>query len=72
MTLAQLAECEPDTARIQQLLRVARSKLGAAIEQLEQCELSPIALEQVQCNAAGVASEIDLLLTAVNCECSQA
>ncbi len=70
MTLAQLAECKPDAVRIQQMLRVARSKLGATINQLEQCELSPMALEQVQCSAAGVVSEIDALLTTVKCECS--
>lgn len=70
MTLAELVECEPDVARIQQMLRVARSKLGAAINQLEQCELSPAALEQVQCSTVEVASEIDALLTTVKGECS--
>jgi hypothetical protein len=70
MALSQMVECEPDVTRIQQILRVARSKLGAAMEQLEQYELSPDALEQVQCSAAGVACEIDSLLTTVKCECS--
>jgi hypothetical protein len=70
MTIAQLAACDPNVARIQQTLREARSKLGAAINQLEQCELSLDALEQVLCSAAGVTSEIDSLLTTVMCECS--
>ena len=70
MTLAQLTECEPNVARIQQLLRVARSKLGTAIDQLEQCELPSSVLEQVHCSAAGVASEIDSLLATVECNCA--
>lgn len=70
VTLAQLVACEANVGQIQHLLRVARSKLGAAIDQLEQCELPPEQLERVHYSAAGVASEIASLLATVECKCS--
>ena len=52
----------PNKLSVFQLIRVSRIKLGCALDQLENFEPAPNALEQLHGHAESIACEIDALI----------
>ena len=63
--ITQLVELHPNISSIQQTLRVARLKLGLAIERLESLGQQSDVLEQLRDHSESVTFEIDTLLKTI-------
>ena len=62
--ILQLVDRGPNPASIRRLLHVSRLKLGAAIERVENGELTVETMGEVLRHAECIAFEVDTLLTA--------
>jgi hypothetical protein len=60
--IIKLVNSPPNKFSVLQSIRVARMKLGCALEQLEDFEPAPSALEQLHDHAEHIADQIDDLL----------
>ena len=62
--ILQLVDRGPNPASIRRLLHVSRLKLGAALQRVENGELSALAMDEVLRHLECIALEVDTLLAA--------
>lgn len=63
--IIKMVNSPPNKFSVHQSIRVSRMKLGCALDQLENFEPAPSALEQLQDHAEHIAGQIDDLLRTI-------
>jgi hypothetical protein len=65
LEIIKMANNAPSKLTVLQLIRLSRMKLGYALDQLENFEPAPNALEQLHDHAESIAGEIDALVRSI-------